>query len=152
MAKMLGDIYKSDDAIKIMVATPARLFVWADPQTHSEINVIVNQPKPAEVETVSITLYRLDSVKFAETLKVMIKGAKENSPFIEADPDQNAIRVRGTADEVSEVRMIIRILDDNPQGTGGNMRIINLEKGSGATVGEALFLLGPRFAKATNGS
>lgn len=145
MAKMLGDIYKSDDAIKIMVATPARLFVYADPQTHSEINTIVNEPKPAKVDTVAITLYRLDAVKFAATLTSMIKGVKDGSPFIEADPDQNAIRVRGTKEEVDEVKMIIRILDDNPLGTGGNVRIINLDKGSGATVGEALFLLGPKI-------
>src|SRR5205823_2300733 len=117
---------------------PARLFVWADPQTHSEINVIVNEPKPAEVKTVSITLTRLDAVKFADTLTKMIRGVKDGSPFIEADPDQNAIRIRGTADEVEEVRTIIRILDGGTEGIGGTTRYINLEKGSGATVGEAL--------------
>ena len=39
MEKVLKEIYKEDDSIRIMVANPYRLFVWADPQTHHEIDM-----------------------------------------------------------------------------------------------------------------
>ncbi|MBI1832567.1 MAG: hypothetical protein HYR84_14090, partial [Planctomycetes bacterium] len=141
MDKLLKEIYRSDDSIRIMVANPARLFVWADPQTHFEIKAIMQPLKPALVDTAVFALSRLDAGKLAVSLKEMITGAKNNSPFIEADTEQNTIRARGTPDELKTVRDIIRILDGDGAAGDGTKRMIILEKGSGATIAEALSLV-----------
>jgi general secretion pathway protein D len=146
VSKLLNDIYKADDSVRISVAGPARLMVWADPQTHFEINALTAESAPTvSLTTVSISLNRLDAAKIAESLKKMIPTSEKGSPFIEADPDQNSIRVRGTAEEIKDVRTIISVLDDSPiSQTNGKARdsvIINLEKGSGATLAEAVYLI-----------
>jgi type II secretory pathway component GspD/PulD (secretin) len=147
MMKMLNEIYKADDSIRISVATPARLFVWADPQTHQEINGIVSASSAPNipVETVSINLVRQDAYKFADSLKKMFPNSDKGSPFIEADIDQNAIRLRGTKDEIQEVRTVIKILDGAVEGVNAKSQWIILDKGSGATVAEAVSILLPKL-------
>ncbi len=143
MAKMLIDIFK-DDSIRINVNPPSRLLVYADPQTHLEINLLLNSEPPAAQEMALVSLGRLDAVKFADSLKNMFPDSKNGSPFIEADSDGNLIRLRGTGEQVKAVKLVIQAYDGGAIG-GGNVRMITLDKGSAATVGEALFQLFPKI-------
>ncbi len=140
MAKMIGDIFK-DDSIRIQVNPPSRLLVYADPQTHLEINMLLTAtPAPAQ-EMALVRLNRLDAYRFAETLKSMFPDSVNRSPFIEADTDNNSIRLRGTTAQVKAAKEVITAYDGAGVGAGSIM--INLDKGSAVTVAEALEQLFP---------
>ncbi len=139
-SKILDTVYKDDPEIRIVVSGPSSIFVRADPQTLLEMGLLIHKEfQPAQLLTVFLPLIRLEPAACEATLKAMLK----DGPFIEADKDSNGIRVRGTTEQISQVKEILKALDDSPftgSGTSGS-RTINLEKGSGATVAEALSLL-----------
>ncbi len=143
MKVLTTEIFKNNSVVRISVAGPSRLFVYADPQTHIEINEIINGDPLPEAKTTLIPLVRLDALKFAEQLKEMFP--KEAVPYIGADPENNSLRIRGTDDQIKEIRTIIRELDDNPAVLGGRVRMINLDKGSAVTVAEAIQMLFPEL-------
>lgn len=146
MKKVFNEIYKDDAAVRIEVAGAARLFVYADPQTHLEIvKIIANEFRPVVTVTKVISLAQLEATKLADTLKVMFPDSKTGAPFIEADAERNGIRLHGTADQIKAVEKAITALDGTPGGIGGGVRITVLDKGSAATVMEALGLLFPRL-------
>ncbi len=141
MAKILIDYFKEDSTIRVAATGPTRLFVYADPQTHFEIGLIIGQTTPPAQKPVSIQLNRLDAFKFIETLKEMFPESAKGAPFLSADVDSNTIRIRGTDDQIKIVTDVIRAFDGNPFGGAGGIRTINLDKASGATVAEALHML-----------
>lgn len=141
MAKILIDYFKEDPTIRVAATGPTRLFVYADPQTHYEIGLLIGQLTPPAQKAVSIQLTRLDAFKFIDTLKEMFPESKTGAPFIGADVDTNTLRIRGTDDQIKVVTEVIRVYDGNPMGGTGGIRMINLDKGSGATVAEALYML-----------
>ncbi|HZZ81256.1 MAG TPA: secretin N-terminal domain-containing protein, partial [Gemmataceae bacterium] len=142
MAKTLADIFAKDDPnIRITVNPPSRLFVYADPQTHYEINLLLNSAVEPPQEMELVPLLRNDPTRFAESLKTMFPDSKSGAPFIEADIDQTAIRLRGTAEQIKGVKAAIKVYDGGIGSTTGGVRSITLDKGSGATVAEALYQL-----------
>ncbi len=150
MTKILGDVYKDDASVRIQVAGPSRLFVYSDPQTHSEVTkLIATQFKPVIQETVVVVLNQSESTKLVETLKTFFPDSKNGSPFIDVDIDKNAIRLKGTPDQIKEIRAVIAVLDGTPVGGTGNVRTVFLEKGSGATLAEGLYLLAEKLLPGT---
>ena len=83
-----------------------------------------------------VPLLSLDSHRVAETLKAVFPGFKSLAPYIESDPTRNAIIVKGTAAEVADVKAAIRFMGEDP--AGGNLRVFTFDKGSGATLADAL--------------
>lgn len=140
-AKLLTEVaFKDDPSIRIQPSGPSRLLVYADPQTHWDLAKIIKREfQPTTLRSELIVLYRLDPLTFAESVKTMLK----DGPYIEADRDNNAIRVRGTEEQIKDVKTIIKAFDDTPftSNEGNPVRTINLDKGSGATVAEALYIL-----------
>lgn len=142
MLKVLQETYKDDSSFRISVIGPTRLFVNADPQTHWEISMFINKDfQPTVLKSEMVTLNRLDAVQFAETIKGMLPDTKNGAPYIEADKDNNGIRIRGTVEQIKDVKGIIKSFDENPFPGSGTSRTVILDKGSGATVSEALYLL-----------
>ena len=137
MAKLLIESFKNNPAVRIQASGPSRLFVWADPQTHLDIDRYLNV-RPPEPKLAIFPLHVLDSTKLADSLKLMFPGAKDGSPFIEADTEQNKIRVRGTPELVQEVEKAIKMMDDNPAMRSGGMSVINLDKGKRGHAGGSL--------------
>ena len=137
MAKFIGDIFKDKPQIKIAPSGTNKLMVYGDPQTQFEVNALVNSEPPPEPVAISIPLNRLEAAKFVEELKTML-GA--NAPYIAADTDTNSIRVRGTADQIKEIKVITNQFDETPALLGASS-VYTLEKGSGATVAEAIEIL-----------
>jgi type II secretory pathway component GspD/PulD (secretin) len=84
-----------------------------------------------------VPLVQLEAVRAAESLRTMYPASKSAGPYIEPDPTRNALLVKGTAEQVRDVKQTIRSLD----GAAGNLRVIILPQGSGATAAEALRLL-----------
>ena len=90
-----------------------------------------------ERQAAVIGLYRLDAATFVDELKAMISESRNHSPYLSADTFGNSIRVHGTADQIKEVRQLIRALDD-AQGLN-----VKLDHGSATTLAEAIEMLFP---------
>jgi hypothetical protein len=69
---------------------------------------------------------------------------KTGAPYVEADTNRNAIVVRGTAEQVLDVQSIVRALGAGGI-SGGNVRVINIEKGSASILAEHLQKLMPNM-------
>ncbi len=140
MAKVLAEIFKDDNTVRIVVNPPSRLLVYADPQTHLDIDRLNGEPPPVQ-QTVLIPLVRNDAGKFVDSLKEMFPSFKNSDLYIGADIDSNSVRLRGTPAQVKQVREVILLLEGSGPITS---RMFTLDKASGATVAEALEQLFPR--------
>src|SRR5207244_5977013 len=91
-----------------------------------------------------IPLNTLEAKGAATTLKGMFittdGRGNTTGPFIEEDLTRNGIIVRGTAEQVADVKQVLKTIDSGMVGTGGtgSMRIMSLERGSAATIAREL--------------
>ena len=144
MVKMIAEVYKHNNQVRVSAAPPRMLLVYADPQTQLEIHESLNAQPPAELQSAVIALNWLEAVPFIDELKAMIPDAKNNSPYLSTDIGSNSIRVRGTAEQIKEVRRIIGAMDD---ATAPNLGVINLDKRGAATMAQAIEMLLPQFRR-----
>jgi type II secretory pathway component GspD/PulD (secretin) len=91
------------------------------------------RPPPLALEVVQ--LEGLDSGRVAGTLKAIFPGSGNLAPYIESDPARNAVVIKGTAEQVADIKAAIRSLGDS---ASDNLRVITLDKGSGPAVADAL--------------
>jgi len=141
VATTLQDIYKNSGNMRISAVGSNSIIVWAGPEDQIEIakhiDAAIRRPAPvAEL----IPVQTLEATKVAETLKGMFADVKTGAPYIEADATRNVIIVKGSKEQVDEARAILSVIEPG-QGSrfyNGNMRIISLEKGSAATLANAL--------------
>jgi type II secretory pathway component GspD/PulD (secretin) len=143
IAKLLQDIFPAPKT-RIVAVGPNQIAAWSDPLTHLEL---AKQKPLAPGVTVVIALDELNPAKTAATLKGMFGDPKTGGPFIEADSGSNSLRIRGSAEQVDEVKQVLVTLGKTrvvPQGNG--VRTIILEEGRAATVAEALRLLLPKIS------
>ncbi|MEI7688455.1 MAG: secretin N-terminal domain-containing protein, partial [Planctomycetota bacterium] len=144
LVKMIQEIpaYRPSNSLKMQAISPTQIMIWGAPDDHLEIARYLQPAKtPANVtETIPLTV--LEAAKVAETLKGMLGDAKGGAPFIEGEPSRNVVTIRGSAEQVREVKLIIQAMGENPTGS---MRVISLEKGSAATLADALQRLLPQM-------
>jgi general secretion pathway protein D len=146
LAKALMDIHKGSSSLRISAVSPSQLMVYAGPEDQIKIARHIQGTKPAGSKTDLISLNNLDAARVAETVKAMYgSDPKGGAPFIEADPLRNALIVRGTPDQVKEVRQVVEAIGENPAAQSGNVATIMLDKGSAATLAEALQRLIPQM-------
>jgi type II secretory pathway component GspD/PulD (secretin) len=121
--------------------------VYAGPDDQIEISRQLSGASAVEKtsKTELIPLGSLDATKIADTLKAMYGDVKSGAPYIEADNDRNAIMVRGSASQILDIQSTVRSLGASGAGLGGNVRVINLEKGSASTLAEALERMIPQM-------
>jgi type II secretory pathway component GspD/PulD (secretin) len=89
---------------------------------------------PTALDVELIPLRSLPAVRTAQTLKGMFVGP--GGPYLEADADRRALIVRGTRQQVLEVKAALQALGD--AAAPGTTRIITLERGSALAVAEAV--------------
>jgi type II secretory pathway component GspD/PulD (secretin) len=145
MAKTLQEIYKASNSVRISAVGNGSILVYAGPEEQFEIAKHIEGSKEASGGPEVVPLNSLDASKVAETLKGMFGGdSKTGGPYLEADLSRNAIIVKGTSEQLAEVKAALKALGE---GAGGsqNMRIISLDKGSAATLAEALERMLPRL-------
>src|SRR5439155_20567067 len=99
-------------------------------EDHLEIARHLQGLPPLSTEV--IPLGTLPAARTAETLRAMFGGA--GGPFLEADPTRNAIVVRGTGEQIQQLKAALGPLGETP--ATGNVRIIPLERGSASAVAE----------------
>jgi type II secretory pathway component GspD/PulD (secretin) len=139
IAKNLQAMNKTSAIVQISAPSNTQIMVYGLPEDHFRIarDLASAFPPDSPPSTTTIGLSTLDATKVADTLKGMLGDIKTGAPYVEADLGRNAIMVRGTPDQVKEVKSIINQLGE-VAGGGGPMRLIILEKGSAATVAEAI--------------
>lgn len=141
--KTLNEIHKTSTNFKFWVVNPTTIGVYGGPAEHAEIELQISHfPKVTSV-TEKISLSSLDATKTAETLKGIFPDSKLGSPYIEADTLTNSLIIKGSKEQLADVKNVINALGE-VQGTG-TMRIIGLDKGSAVTLAEALERLLPQL-------
>jgi type II secretion system protein D len=144
LAKTLQEIYKTSSTIRITNAGNNTILVWAGPEDQIEIAKQILGSTDRGTKTELIPMNTVDAAKVADTLKGMLGDMKAGAPYIEADGSRNSVIVRGTPEQLAEVHAALNAIGENGL-TGGNTRIITLDKGSAATLAEALERLLPQM-------
>lgn len=108
-----------------------RVSVYAGPTELAQVREIVKQLDGSAGDNASvIPLRRLDPVAAAQSLKSLFGGNRSDGPSIEADAQGRRILVRGSSDQVAQVRTILSQMGEDGTssggGTGGGLRTISL--------------------------
>ena len=138
IAKMLSDFYKKAPSINIAAIGNSEIMVAAPNGDQMDIakriEEISGKPK---VELVRVTT--VDPDKLADRLKEMFgdstKAGTTGAAYIASEPLHESILIKGSTEQVNEIKTAIKELDKN---SGNTMRVISLEHGSGAAVAEEL--------------
>jgi type II secretory pathway component GspD/PulD (secretin) len=138
VAKTLQDIYKTSSTIRISAVNGTSIMVWAPPGDQFDIVEIIKGAREQSSAPQLVQLNTLDASWVVEKLKGMFgTDAKGGSPYIDTDTARNAVIVKGTAEQMVDVKTAIKALGEG--GTvAGNMRIITIDKGSPAALAEEL--------------
>ena len=149
MAKTLQDVYKASGTIRISAVGNSSLMVWAGPDDQFEIARHILGSTESNSATELMPLQTLDAARTVDTLKGMFGDHKTGAPYVEADVTRNALIVKGSREQVADVRAALKALGEGGGGAagGGNMRIITLGQGSATTLAEALERLLPQMRK-----
>jgi type II secretory pathway component GspD/PulD (secretin) len=85
-----------------------------------------------------IPIITQEAVDTARTLQGMFGDSKRGAPYIEADAIRNAIIVRGTNEQVEDVKAVIKSIGGADASGSENVRLITLKSGSSAAVADTL--------------
>jgi type II secretory pathway component GspD/PulD (secretin) len=137
LANFLQSLTMKTPGVKILAVNSSTLAVYAGPEEQLAIARHLqgfSSPPPV------IAFIPLTVVDAEQIAKILRMGP--DAPFIEADRTRKGVIVRGTAQQLQEVRDALRALGepDSPRAAtaGGSMKVIPLEKGNAATVAEAV--------------
>jgi len=145
IAKNLQEIYKSTSSLRIAAVGNTSIMVYAGPEDQIEIAKQIQGTRVNNGAAELILLNDQDAATVANTLQKMFGDTKTGSPYIESDATRNAIIVKGTSDQLVEVKAALKALGEGGNVQKGSMRIITLEKGSAAMLAEELQRLLPQM-------
>lgn len=145
VVKTLQGIFKEASNLRISALGNTQIMVYAGPEDQMEIARHIQGVRPPAGATELLPLNLLEAARAVEILKGMFGDVKSGAPFIEAQAGQNAIVVRGSVEQVTEVKSVLRAIDGDPAAQAGTMRVIILDKGSAATMAGALQYLLPQM-------
>ena len=94
---------------------------------------IENKTKPETLSTGDV-----DPVEMVKTITGMLGDTKAGAAYVEAVTERNAIIVRGTEEQIDEVKAIIKARTGETGGAGSRTRIITLEGGNATLLAEEL--------------
>ena len=138
IAKLLQEVYPAPST-RVVALGVNQIAVWADLRTH--LQLAQQRPLAAGV-TVAIPLTNASATKIAATLKSMFGEPKTGGPFIEADNTANSLLIRGSSEQVDEIKQVLARIGEGRGGTQGkNVRTIIIENGVALTVADALHKL-----------
>ena len=144
--KNLSDVYKASATLRFRATSGTVLLVYGLPLEQMEIAALLApkniSPAMAAAETIQLTT--LEASKVADTLKASFGDVTKGAPYIEGQTDRNVIFIKGTPEQVRDVKMVIKALEGTTGGDG-TLRVITLEKGSAVTFAKALEKLIPEM-------
>jgi Bacterial type II/III secretion system short domain len=134
IATAFQKIYADNPRVKVMALGGNQVIVWAGAEELLAIaRHIEGRFPPAVIERIPLTV--LDAQKTAETLRAMFGKA---SLFVESEPRGNKLILRGSREQIGEVREALRALGETPPKQGGGVRIVPLPEGNAVVLAEAL--------------
>jgi type II secretory pathway component GspD/PulD (secretin) len=149
--KTLEKRFKSSENLSITAINSTTIAVWGGPQDHIDILKQLEGIK-TKSENKLFALSNLDAAKAMEILEKAFPDSKNGKPVLAANTDQNSIFVKGTPEEVEDVRKTLIGLGESSLDAGKNggsrspgFRVITLDKGSAASLAEALKNLLPEM-------
>ncbi len=138
VTKALLEMHKGSTSIRIAPINSTTVMVLAPPEDQILIAAQINDTRPPASKTGLIMLTLLDAGRTVDTLKNLFPDSKNGAPYLEADTSRNAVIIKGTDEQVAEVKAAIGAIGENPTIQGGNLRIISLDKGGAATLADAI--------------
>jgi type II secretion system protein D len=149
LAKLLQDTYKNSPSVRISNVGTGSIMVWGGPAEQFEINDYINGGGEKNERTELIPMGSQDATKIADQLTGMFGDVKTGAPYIKADTDNNAVVVRGTQEQINEIKAAVKAMGgtDEAGGVLGNTRVITLDKGGAAALAETLERLLPQMRK-----
>lgn len=143
----IQEVMKNSPSLRVTAVGTNSLMIYGMPEDHEDIARLLNGIKPSPGPTELLPVNGLEATTVAITLKSMFTSADPKlggAPYIEADASRNAIIVKGTAEQVQEVKLALKAIEGSGGGAAGPFRIITLPQGSAATLAEALQKLLPQ--------
>ncbi|MCI0380116.1 MAG: hypothetical protein L0215_21235 [Gemmataceae bacterium] len=132
IAKLLQEIYRAEPKVRIIATRDSGLLVWGSAEDHLEIARHLQGMPPAVTEV--IPLASLPATRAVQTLKGMFAGAGDL--YLEADTTRNAVIVRGTAEQIQEIKAALGPLGDAPSSP--TVHVVTLERGSALVLAQEL--------------
>jgi general secretion pathway protein D len=148
VAKNLQAIYQNAPGIRISAVGPNQIMVFAGPGDQFEILEQIKGSKEQNPEPKVIPLFSMDASDAVDTLKGMFGGdMAKGAPFIKADTSKNAVVVKGTQDQISDIEAALKAMGEGGTAPGSNMRIIKIEGGISTTnsIAESLQKMLPQL-------
>jgi type II secretory pathway component GspD/PulD (secretin) len=137
IAKTLQTIYQSSNVTRISAVGSNSIMVYALPEDQIEIAKHITSAREDTSAPELMTLNNLDATKAVSTLQGMFgSDPKTGAPFLEADTGRNAVVVKGTIEQVRDVKEALKALGET-SATGGPV-IVNISQGSAAALAEEL--------------
>ncbi len=134
IATALQKIYPATADVKIAAVGATQVMAYTtSPETQFTIARHLQQ---LVIEVAPLTT--LDAARTVELLRGMFDRGGAGGLFLDVDRARNALVLRGTRDQLEEIKQALRALGEAPPARTANLRIITLEKGSAATLAEAL--------------
>jgi len=140
MAAEMKKMHAESNSLRITALGTNALRVFATPEIHERIHRQIDpKGKGSDVVVKMVNVGAMEAKPTADTLVKWLGDSKTGAPNIDPVPDQNAIAVRGTQAQIDEVEAIVKTLGAvGGLGNADNVRILTLDKGSGASVAEEI--------------
>lgn len=113
-----------------------KVYIQGTKEEHAEVLKILKESAGASSDVTVIPLLRLDPSQVTNTLRSLYLNETTRAPSIEADATNRRILVRGTADQLSQIRTLLREMGEAAAGDlegeagveqdRGTMRRLNL--------------------------
>jgi len=132
LSKTLQERYKEVESVKINAAGTSKIVVAAPADDQVDIQALLVGATEDGDKAEIVPLNTRDSGETATTLQSMFgkaEDAKGVGPYISADSSRNGILIKGTKEQIAEVKAVIRVLDGGEAGgIIGNTSFITLDR------------------------
>jgi type II secretory pathway component GspD/PulD (secretin) len=141
LAKLLQDVFRNSTTTRILPLANNQIMVYAGPEEQLEIARLLQPAATTTVELVPLSSF--DGERVVATLTGMFGSPSQGGPFLEYNSQKRVLIVRGSADQIIDVKTALRQLEGSAQAKG--VRVFTLDHGSAATMAEMLLELLPRM-------
>jgi type II secretion system protein D len=138
VATTLKEIYKSSPTTRITAIGNTAILAYAFPDDQLKIAKHISNAREDSGAPEVITLNNLDASRAIDTLKgIYGNDPKTGAPYLEADPARNAVVVKGTVEQIKDVKEALKALGEATLTAGGPI-IISLPQGGSRALAEEL--------------
>jgi type II secretion system protein D len=147
VAKALKELYASR-SVTVSPVGKDSIIVMALPDDQDAIERYLQGAKD-QADFEAIPLFTLEAKKVYDNLKILFDVDKGPAPILDVDIPRNLILVRGTKEQVTAVKEVVKKLgeEEGSDQSRGKQVTITLERGSAVTLAKALNRMIPKMRK-----